>query len=258
MRRGLTILGLLVSMTCMLVLVVVLMESIQSGGSAIGTGGGKGRGGVRGSAMGLKDSIALSQVFSTLHAQRASTPGQGFPMPSDHSRNRSLNTSANFWSLLIARTDIQPSMLVSSMDDGFVEPYEYYRKSAYDPENGIYWDPGFSADLSDISNVSYAHVPLHGRRKDNWSKATMRSSFPLMGHRGPEDGVESMDSVTCPDGTWQGAVVFGDGHVKTLEGVSAFGSGRDNLFILEEDGGSDAILGFTEVMYEDGPQLQWD
>jgi hypothetical protein len=169
-----------------------------------------------------------------------------------------MNTSANFWSLIIAQTNIPASMLVSAMDDGWVEEYEYYRKSAYDPSNGIFWDPGFSADLHDMSNVSYAHVPLHGRRKDHWTKMKMQSSFPLLGHRGPEDGVETDDSMTCPDGTWQGAVVFGDGHVETLKGVQSFGHGRDNLFMLEEDGGSDAILGFTQIMYSDGPKLQWD
>jgi hypothetical protein len=242
----------------MLVLAAVLMESISKGGAAVGTGGGAGRGGVAGSAMGLKDSIALGQVFSTLHAQRAASPGEGFPMPSDRSRDTGMNTSANFWSLIIAQTNIPASMLVSAMDDGWVEEYEYYRKSAYDPSNGIFWDPGFSADLHDMSNVSYAHVPLHGRRKDHWTKMKMQSSFPLLGHRGPEDGVETDDSMTCPDGTWQGAVVFGDGHVETLKGVQSFGHGRDNLFMLEEDGGSDAILGFTQIMYSDGPKLQWD
>lgn len=258
MRRGLTIIGLLVSLTCMLVLVVVLLEAVQSGGTAIGTGGGQGRGGVMGSAMGTVDSVGLQQIVQTLHARRASSPEASFPMPSYRSRDRSLDTSANLWSLMIAESDIPPQMLVSGMDYGEVEVYESYDHGAFDPHNGIYWDPGFSADLHTMSNVSYAHMPLHGRRLDHWKKMRMDSSFPLFGHRGPEDGVETVDSVTCPDGTWQGAVAFGDGSVRTLRGVGAFKGGRDNLFMLEDDGGSDAILGFTKWMDEYGPTLQWD
>jgi len=259
MRRGVTMIGLLVSMTCMLVLVVLMMEGIQSSGPAVGKGGGKGGGGAAGSAMGLVDTSNLNQIHQTFRA-RSTTSGKGFPVPSEQSRDRSLDTSANVWSLMIAESGIPTNMLVSAMDDGWVEVYEHYNESGYDPHNGIYWDAGFSADLDDVSNVSYAHVPLHGSRKRNWTEmiGMAPSSFPLMGHRGPEDGVETEDSVTCPGGVWQGAVVFGDGHVDTLQGVGAFGKGHDNLFMLEDEGGSDAILGFTEVMYSDGPKLQWD
>lgn len=258
MRRGFSIIGLLVSVACMLALTAILLEGMSSGGAAVGTGGGKGRGGVMGSAMGLTDSLNLSQVYQTLHARRASSPREGFPHPSKYTNDPSDDTSAALWSLMLAQNMFQPKMLVSALDGGYVEEYERYDFGAIDPGDGYYWDPGFSADLHDVSNVSFAHVPLHGRRKEHWTGWKMDSSFPLIGNRGPEDGVESYDSVTCPDGRWQGAVVFGDGHVATLKGAGSFQGGRDNLFMLEEDGGSDAMLGFTESMRSSGPRFIWD
>ncbi len=258
MRRGLSLIGLLVSMACLVALMAVLMQGISTGGAAVGMGGGQGRGGVGGSAMGMTDSLNLSQVFQSMVARRAANPTQGMMHPSRYTNDTSDDTSAALWSLLIAENLVQPKMLVSQLDDGFVEVYERYDYSAIDPREGYYWDPGFSADLYAGSNVSFAHMPLHGRRKDHWTKWRMDSGFPLLGNRGPEDGDESLDSVTCPDGRWQGAVVFGDGHVETIKGVTRWGRGDDNLFLIEEDGGRDAILGFTEAMFSSGPSLQWD
>jgi len=258
MRRGLSMIGLLVSMACMVALMALMMQGISTGGGAVGMGGGEGRGGVAGSAMGLTDSINLNQIFQTMHARRAASPNSGMVHPSHYTGKSTDDTSAAFWSLLIAENLIMPKMLVSGLDDGWVEVYGPYDYAAINPGDGYYWDPGFSADLHEISNVSFAHMPLHGRRKDNWTKWRMDSGFPLLGNRGPEDGIETADSVTCPDGRWQGAVVFGDGHVETLKGVRAFKGGRDNLFMIDEPGGRDAILGFTQRMRSSGPTLQWD
>ena len=257
-QRGMTIIGLLVSMACLLLLVAVSLEALSTGGAPMGTGGGQGRGGVMGSARGTVDSMGLSQIVKALYARSVSSPGGGLPVPSDRSGDERLDTSASLWSLMIAEHGLPPEILVSGNDLGEVEVYERYDRNAYDPHNGIYWDEGFSADLHSVSNVSYAHMPLHGRRMRNWKRMGLDGSFPLIGHRGPMDGIETDESVTCPDGVWQGAVAFGDGSVKTLRGVRAFQGGRDNLFMLEEDGGSDAILGFTSYMDRGGPTLQWD
>ncbi|MCH2137806.1 MAG: hypothetical protein MK074_01990 [Phycisphaerales bacterium] len=258
MRRGVSLLGMLISLVCLVVLAALMMEGLSKGGASIGLGGGEGRGGVAGSAMGLTDSMNLNQIFQSMHARRAANPTAGLPHPSKYTNDSQDNVSDAMWSLLIAENLVMPKMLVSQLDDGWVEVYERYDYGAIDPSNGYYWDPGFSADLHDISNVSFAHVPLHGKRAEHWTKWRMDSSFPLVGNRGPEDGDESLDSVTCPDGRWQGAVVFGDGHVETLKGVGDFGGGRDNLFMIDDPGGSDAILGFTQRMGSRGPVLQWD
>ncbi|MCH2134497.1 MAG: hypothetical protein MK116_12185 [Phycisphaerales bacterium] len=251
---------MLMTLICIGVLLAIALPALQQGMTGMKEGGGK----AAVSGWGLQDQVNLYGLMQTLNVQALGS-NEGFPQPSviSGSRDISEDTTANLYSYLVMQRYIQPSQLVSRSDVVWVEPDEDYDWSAYDPRGGVYWDPSFSADLSDISNVSYAHMPLYGDRlRDRWGK--LSSSFPMFGNRGPEDGIESMESNACFDGFWGGYVTFGDGHVEFFDSPDSFrrsldGGGADGLFSVDdEDRHADAILGFTYRMDRGGPVLQWD
>ncbi len=212
------------------------------------------------SLWGMQDQIQLQTLAQglTIHAM---TSGDQFLIPSKLSRSNDPfdNTSANFWSAMIMQNLAKPEQLVSPYDRGWVEKAEY---RIY----GGDWDPNFSADLQTTSNVSYAHMPLFGDRLERrWNPSAGR--FPILGNRGPEDGVEGTSSMTLDaDRTWRGWVVFADGSIEWQEGTTMTSKWRrrdgyveDNIFLMEEDDSSDdAILGFTYEMDDYGPVFVWD
>ena len=188
------------------------------------------------------------------------TNGEGFLIPSKLSGSNDVteNTSANFWSALILQNLVAAKQLVSPTDRGWVEEAPY-------SQNRSLWDPDFSADLDETSNVSYAHMPLYGERlKKRWSPGAGR--FPIIGNRGPKDGIENTDSFTLDDdGIWRGWVLHADNAIEWVEGTSVVskwrrgdGETQDNLFLYEGDSADDAMLGFTIEMYDNGPVFVWD
>ena len=212
----------------------------------------------------IKDMFQLQQLMSALNT--AGLGGGGaFPRPSELTGDASDDTTANVYSLLIARRVIPAEMLISPLDNAIAEVYTDYRWDSWDPSSGIRWDAGFSADLDEYTNVSYAHLVLYGDRDKHWSSHHLDSSFPIFSNRGPEDGLASRDSLTCDadTGRWAGYVAFGDGHIDLINGVGNAtrntASGPDGFFQIDDAGRhTDAVLGFTEFMGSGGPTLQWD
>ena len=179
--------------------------------------------------------------------------GDQFPVPSEIERadDPSVNTSAYFWYLMLEQNLATPKQLISPNDKGWVE------------EVG---QEEFDADLESLSNVSYAHMPIFGKRLEKrWRPTAGR--FPILGNRGPKDGIEGTQSITLDaDGTWRGWVVYADGSVEWQEGATITpkwrrrdGAFEDNLFMMEEeDSQDDAMLGFTIEMDDYGPIFVWD
>jgi hypothetical protein len=260
MRRGFSLIGLIVVVAVMAVMYALMFESlkgIQTGtdesGRAVPTS--KGR---------LTDMFQIQQLMQSLNVHGLGGKG-GFPRPSDKTGEASDDVTANLYSLLIAERIVSPSALISTMDQGNVERYEQYDWNVWDPSEGEYWDTGFSADLLDVSNVSYAHMVLYGDRASHWSSRKMDSTMPIVGNRGPRDGEDDVDSWVCDPNTgrWAGYFAYGDGHVMLVQGLGdarrRFAGGEDHVFrIDDEDQHGDAILGFTSDMTRNGPILQWD
>ena len=106
------------------------------------------------------------------------------------------------------------------------------------------------------------------RRRDKGWKSTLDSRWPLIGNRGPKDGIDNPQSLTYGrSGQWGAHVLFGDGHVEfintfTPNGVVFIMRGetyQDNIYKMDDGpNGGDAVLAFTKQMTRQGPTLQWD
>ena len=254
-RRGFSLIGILISLACIVVLMSIYMTSMHK---AVTGGTGKS---TQGSIWGMQDQIQLQMIVKAMTID-AMTGREDFLIPSVLSRSNDVydNTSANFWSALVMQNLVAREQLVSPNDNGWIEP------AGYDYVSGGFWDTSFSTDLSQTFNVSYAHMPLWGERlRRRWNPQAGR--FPILGNRGPEDGIERTNSLTLDmDGIWRGWVCYADGSIEWQEGTTAVsrwdrsdGVQQDNIFLIEEDDSSDdAILGITQEVDDYGPILIWD
>lgn len=269
--------GMLVTLACIVILFAISMTALNK---AV-TGGGSPK---EGTVRSTKDLLNLQAIHLALSVEAGDYNGtfitpsvivasQGGGesrrlRPSDILDHHHLDTSANMWSALVMTNSAQPKQLISANEySGYVDEYYSYNYDAYDPIAGVYWDPQFVADLHQLSYVSFAHVPLHGKRyESNWNTAGS-ATFPIFGNRGPENGIDNPKSRTYGrDGAWGGHLVFPDGHIDfvtsfTPSNVHSPGAaaGTDNIFAVQNGpAGDDAILSFTKEMTESGPVLQFD
>ena len=261
-QRGMSLIGLLVAMACVVVLFAILMNSMNQ---AV-TGGGSTQ---QNTVRSISDEITLQTIYQTLYAYSSDTRGR-YMTPSDvgNFNDPTLNTSENFWSAAIANLRIAPHQLISGNEfSANVWEDDDYDYTSYSPITRTFWDPNFVADLADESNVSFAHMPLYGDRQRNYWKNDF-SRMPIFGNRGPKDGIENPNSLTYGrNQQWAGHIVFGDGSVRFVDefvpsGLTYQGAGGsmpDNIFAMESGAdGTDAILAFTQRMTDRGPVLQYD
>jgi prepilin-type processing-associated H-X9-DG protein len=261
--RGTSLIGLMVSLVLLLVLGVIMSSAINKGM----TGGGST---LSGTVASGEDRMYLAALYQSMAVQAQLGEGR-FLVPSalTRSRDRRDDTTANLFSAMIAQNYVAPDQLYSANEfNPYVWPDEDYDYLAYNPAEDVHWDPGFVADLALDSNVSFAHLPLYGRRFTKYWRFTVDSTVPLVGNRGPKNGIHDASSYTYGrNGKWAGHIVFGDGHVEFVETFTPKGifwedHGQplpDNLFRMESGPeGIDVVLAFTEAMTEEGPVLQYD
>ena len=259
-RPGYSLVGLLITMAMIVVLMSILLTSMNKAMTGEGST-------VEGTVNTMEDQIQLNAMYQGFAVWALENRGR-FLVPSDLTRSAdtSVDTTANMYAAMIAGNYLSPEIMVSPNEYGNVYPDDDFNYNAVQPQDDVYWDPKFSADLYDESNVSYAHVPLFDERLRRHWKNTSR--FPVFGNRGPKDGVEDPESYTYGrNGRWAGHMVFGDGSIEflhtftpgkldyTKDGVST----PDNIFKIETGPtGIDAILSFTKAMTAEGPVLDWD
>lgn len=182
--------------------------------------------------------------------------------------NVSLNTTANLYSSMLASELFKPPIAISTVErNPVVREKADYNYAAYNPQRDVYWDASFAADLEKGSNASFAHLPLTGGRGNVVSSST-NATAPVLGNRGPKDGIPSPNSLTCDkQGTWAGHIVFADGRVDFVEVLGSgavnleFGAGQrpDNLFALDRpEANFDAFLAFTRRVVDGVPEFQFD
>ena len=234
----------------------------------------------------LKDATQLGQVHKAMvvfaHDNDEAMPrpglidrhptdvgGRKMNVPGRGEEDLAANTTANLYSMLITMRYFTPELVVSPVErNPKVAADKDFNYDAYNPAEDTYWDDAFTANLSDGSNASYAHLVMSGERMHMHWKNTLDAQFIVLGNRGPAAGEPDGRSHTCgPHGTWAGNVMFADNH---SEFISTFtpaslkprhGSTQpDNIFATEAGpGGDDCILSFTRGFDdEDKPLLQHD
>lgn len=246
--------GVLATIVIIAILGVIIMTAMK------GTMGGGNTPVQQNQATTAADRMNIQQIGQTLMTWAASHNGR-LPAPSmivEQDDRKDLDTSANFWASLVAQDLVHGPMLISHNERNFnVEEYTSY--FSYSPATGQYWDPNFKADLHTISHVSFAHEALYGDRyRRNWTMSAP-SWFPILGNRGPKDGVNNLESLACDaSGVWAGDLFYGDGHVQFHRNPTAAGGNRDNIFSIESLDGEDAIITFTKEIWNRGFEPQWD
>lgn len=263
-RAGYGLLGLLITLVCIVVLFAISMSALNK---AI-TGEGSPR---EGTVRSTQDMIQLNGLYQSMLAGSRDFQDSRYLVPSIVSRSgdRSEDTTANLYSAMVAMQYTRPESLISGNEyNHYVVVKDDYDYSAYAPDRGSFWDTSFKADLHDLANVSFAHMPLYGERYRRGWRATHDARTILVGNRGPEDGRDDPYSYTYGrDGVWGGHVLYGDGHIRfhtefTPPGLTYERDGQshpDNLFYMDDGpDGRDAILSFTREMRADGPVLQYD
>jgi hypothetical protein len=172
----------------------------------------------------------------------------------------------------VSSAEISPS--VSTMTF-----YEWDRKN---PAANVYWDDRMRADLSAVSHISYASMPIAGPRKAKQWNNSADSSFAILGMRGPKDGdiAQMINSKTSemhgPPREWQGPIGYNDNSVvfeKSFfpEKLKRVGANNDFDNLFKNDGGSqtaahqgdDVWLYLVKSMSGDGttvtiPSDNWD
>jgi prepilin-type processing-associated H-X9-DG protein len=264
---GMSLIGLLITMVLIVILAAIGLTAMK------GAMGGGGATPVQQNQISTSvDREVLRRMFQSLAVYATSNDGR-LPAPTAiaQSRDKSLDTSANFWASLIAQQYVDPRMLISENESSpNVVDYSGFSNLTYNPNSGQHWDPNFKADLSSESNVSFAHLALGGERFRSYWSMNAPGNYPLLGNRGPKDGVGNPESYACDTaGGWAGNFVYADGHVNFTQSPTPPGlgyasgstaaSGGDNIFQYETGySGGDCIISFTSKIWEGGFELQWD
>ncbi|MEM7228765.1 MAG: hypothetical protein AAF432_08115 [Planctomycetota bacterium] len=260
-RRGFTLVqltGVIVGVGVLLVIAAVILP-------AFNRGGGMGR------AQLLRESVQLSHMFSA-YAVYADDHNGTFPLPSMIRRQPVMvegtslwvdgrgepdvtqNTTARLHSAMVMDDYYTADLLIShaEVSKRVVEKVDY-NYECYAPVEGRFWDDTLACDLATESHVSFANLVLRDPALTKaWCK-TRGSDHALLSTRGPRDGDVDTSSITNefhrPHDEWVGNIVYSDGRTE----VDGRYEKMRQLFAP-----SDAQLGITTAMSEDGATLSWD
>ena len=238
-KHGFTLVELLVVMAIIALLIGLLLPALAK---------------ARAQAMLTKDSAQIKQihqswvVFSRELNGALPTPGliDRLPdpvlgdVPGRGPEDQEANWTGPLFSVCIMRHYFTPQLAVApSEPSGNVITMDNYNYNAYQPlgdnidcpepgedHSDSYWDCNFAVDLFNLSNTSYAHMPIAGERKKRHWKDSLDSTMGMLGTRGVENGDYDNQllyyrSVTLEfhggHKEWVGLVAFNDNHVERLD-----------------------------------------
>ncbi len=210
--------------------------------------------------------LPVPGVINRLPTGFGDVPGEG---PEDFTQN----WTGPLYSSMIAQEFFDPDVLVGPTEiNPIVVVDTDYRRKEYDPGSDKYWDDEFEVNIdalpmdNQFCNTSFAHQALCGQRKNRRWRDTQDSTYPIIGTRGVQDGVEIGEPEYDRSPTlrlhghrknWVGNVVFADNHWEQLlnfdpvqtRGRRADGTqdSRDNIFAAEFGPGG------PDDFYPEGP-----
>jgi prepilin-type N-terminal cleavage/methylation domain-containing protein len=280
-KRGFTLIELLVVIAIIGILLAVLLPALAR---------------ARATAKSTRDATQVKQIhagwlsFAVQNEGRLPTPGLKKRLPVNGqiimgrgAEDITQNNHANMHSLCVMENlypaDLQVSSAEISPSVSTMTFYEWDRKN---PAANVYWDDRMRADLSAVSHISYASMPIAGPRKAKQWNNSADSSFAILGMRGPKDGdiAQMINSKTSemhgPPREWQGPIGYNDNSVvfeKSFfpEKLKRVGANNDFDNLFKNDGGSqtaahqgdDVWLYLVKSMSGDGttvtiPSDNWD
>jgi prepilin-type N-terminal cleavage/methylation domain-containing protein len=280
-KRGFTLIELLVVIAIIGILLAVLLPALAR---------------ARATAKSTRDATQVKQIhagwlaWAVQNEGRLPTPGLKKRLPVNGqiimgrgAEDITQNNHANMHSLCVMENlypaDLQVSSAEISPSVSTMTFYEWDRKN---PAANVYWDDRMRADLSAVSHISYASMPIAGPRKAKQWNNSADSSFAILGMRGPKDGdiAQMINSKTSemhgPPREWQGPIGYNDNSVvfeKSFfpEKLKRVGANNDFDNLFKNDGGSqtaahqgdDVWLYLVKSMSGDGttvtiPSDNWD
>jgi prepilin-type N-terminal cleavage/methylation domain-containing protein len=170
-------------------------------------------------------------------------------VPGRGDENKTHNSHDNLYSVCIMQNYFSPELCVGPTEpNGNVFVKDNYNWDLYNPLDNTHWDDDFACEINGTvgSNLSYAQMPLGGKRRVKHWRDSLSEKFAIVGNRGVKNGSlleqDYLESATLGThgGTksWLGNVVYNDNHVQvsntfTPEGLNYRDGGVtqvDNLF----------------------------
>jgi len=171
-------------------------------------------------------------------------PFNGNIVPGRGDEAKTENTHQNLYSACIMQNYFSPELCVGPTEpSGKVFVMDDYNWDLYNPLDNIHWDEDFDANLQDEANISYAQMPIGGKRRTVQWRESLDDKFAIVGNRGVKNGslleTDYLESITLEihggRKAWLGNLVFNDNHVETKNSFTPEGLNYREAGVTEPD-----------------------
>jgi prepilin-type N-terminal cleavage/methylation domain-containing protein len=210
-------------------------------------------------AQGNKGKLPIPGLIDRGQYDQQGIPGLG-EIPGYGPEEFGENNTQNLYSAMVAQEYFNTDILIgpTEVNPIVVEDLDY-DFAMYAPADDNYWDPEFEMNIwaepgqGFFANSSYAHQAICGDRKTLKWRDTQDSTYPMVGTRGVEEGIQAGDPKHDQSPTlqlhgskkqWIGNIVFSDNHTDQIQNFypaqttyepidGSTGPIKDNIFAAE-------------------------